>query len=59
MNRGFCPHSLPPGNCSVCNPPQMKRGSYIAPTQGCICPPGSERTCRGPMCPRQPIPAAT
>lgn len=23
---------------------------------GCICPPESEKTCRGPLCPRQPIP---
>jgi Lar family restriction alleviation protein len=22
---------------------------------GCICPPGSERTCRGPLCPRQSL----
>lgn len=22
---------------------------------GCICPPGAEKTCRGPMCPRRPI----
>lgn len=22
-------------------------------TQGCVCPPGAERTCQGPLCPRQ------
>ena len=27
--------------------------------RGCVCPPGSEATCRGPMCPRQPIGAPT
>lgn len=23
-------------------------------TRGCVCPPGAEATCRGPLCPRQP-----
>lgn len=23
--------------------------------QGCICPPGAEKTCQGPMCPRRPM----
>lgn len=22
---------------------------------GCVCPPGAEATCKGPLCPRQPI----
>lgn len=22
---------------------------------GCICPPGSEKTCQGPLCPRRPV----
>ena len=26
--------------------------------RGCVCPPGSEKTCRGPLCPRQPIGSA-
>lgn len=26
---------------------------------GCICPPTSELTCKGPLCPRRPIGAAT
>ncbi len=25
------------------------------PQQGCICPPGSEKTCQGPLCPRRPV----
>ena len=25
------------------------------PSHGCICPPTSEKTCKGPMCPRRPI----
>lgn len=24
-------------------------------TQGCVCPPGSEATCQGSFCPRQPL----
>ncbi len=28
-------------------------------SQGCVCPPGAEATCRGPLCPRQPIGPAT
>ena len=31
--------------------------AYQAATQGCACPPGSEATCRGVMCPRRPVPA--
>lgn len=27
----------------------------IQPSQGCVCPPGAEKTCRGPLCPRRPI----
>ncbi len=27
-------------------------------TQGCICPPGAEKTCQGPTCPRKPITSA-
>lgn len=27
-------------------PPQLR---------GCICPPGSEMTCQGPLCPRRPL----
>jgi hypothetical protein len=28
----------------------------VQPTQhGCICPPGAEKTCQGPMCPRRPL----
>lgn len=23
--------------------------------QGCVCPPGAEATCKGPLCPRRPI----
>jgi hypothetical protein len=39
-----------------CNPP----GIYQLPVQprGCVCPPGSEQTCKGTACPRQPIKAA-
>ena len=25
------------------------------PQRGCICPPGSEQTCQGHMCPRKPL----
>lgn len=28
-------------------------------SQGCICPPGAERTCQGPLCPRKPLGSAT
>lgn len=24
-------------------------------TVGCICPPGAEKTCQGPLCPRKPV----
>ena len=26
-----------------------------ASQQGCICPAGAEKSCRGPLCPRQPF----
>jgi hypothetical protein len=43
-------------------PPQMPRRerdpspmwTYTPPPRGCICPPGSEATCKGSDCPRQP-----
>lgn len=27
---------------------------YQPPQMGCICPPTSEQTCEGPLCPRKP-----
>lgn len=36
--------------CSLLRPP--------VPTtvlQGCVCPPGSEKTCQGALCPRKPF----
>ena len=39
---GGCAHRGPHGQ--VCY--------FPAPTQGCICPPTSEQTCRNPFCPR-------
>jgi hypothetical protein len=27
----------------------------IQAPHGCVCPPGAERTCQGPGCPRQPL----
>lgn len=32
---------------------KARRSSTV--TMGCVCPPGAERTCRGNLCPRQPI----
>lgn len=26
-----------------------------AKSHGCICPPGSEKTCQGPLCPRRAV----
>lgn len=27
-------------------------------SHGCVCPPGAEKTCAGPLCPRKPIGSA-
>lgn len=46
QNTGGCAHRGPLGE--VCYFP-----TYTAPPRGCICPPGSEATCKGWACPRQ------
>lgn len=28
---------------------------WNSPNRGCVCPPGSEATCKGALCPRQPV----
>ena len=33
----------------------MRRPIASAPPRGCVCPVGAEQTCKGYMCPRQPI----
>jgi hypothetical protein len=38
---------------------EPKVGRYEGPVMGCVCPVGAEKTCRGPLCPRQPIGPAT
>lgn len=37
---------------AVCGCSDPERVSSVP--QGCICPPGSETTCKGLMCPRRP-----
>lgn len=32
----------------------IRAGGKQAQPHGCVCPPGSEATCRGPLCPRNP-----
>ena len=45
-----------PYNCSgVPDPFQQPSPFQYGVGYGCICPPGSERTCQGPLCPRRPI----
>lgn len=53
-------HCCPSHPCPLCHP-QLFGPAYSGPLvqQGCICPPGSEATCRGPMCPRRPIGSPT
>jgi hypothetical protein len=48
QNTGGCAHRGPLGE--LCYFP-----NYTAPPRGCICPPGSEATCKGWACPRQPF----
>ncbi len=46
---GDCPNSVKPPSPNLMAP-------YAVPaqvTQGCICPPTSEKTCENPICPRQ------
>lgn len=41
--------------CWRCQMEQRLRGIGVGiPVQGCICPPGAEKTCQGGMCPRRP-----
>ena len=44
------PTPVPP---SLFNPPMPYRGFAEAVPMGCICPPGSEKTCEGEFCPRR------
>jgi len=30
-----------------------ERPGFVSNAMGCICPPGSERTCQGALCPRR------
>lgn len=34
-------------------PKQMPTPSIVMTPHGCVCPAGSEKTCKGPMCPRR------
>jgi len=34
-------------------PPGWERYAPLSQPRGCICPPGSEKTCQGPLCPRR------
>jgi hypothetical protein len=45
---GGCAHRGPLGE--ACHFP-----TYTGTPRGCICPPGSEATCKGFGCPRQPF----
>lgn len=40
-------------------PPRLPTWSNTPAPHGCICPPGSETTCQGPLCPRRPISPAS
>lgn len=46
---GCCPHGLPLFNCVLCHAEAQK---LTQPPMGCICPAGSEATCKNPICPR-------
>jgi hypothetical protein len=43
-----------PGHVGQYPTPQIGHGTPLA-GHGCICPPGAEATCKGPLCPRRPI----
>lgn len=42
-----------PYHIECTRPPSQAVGYPVS--HGCICPPGAEQTCAGPMCPRRPI----
>lgn len=44
----MCPHGLPPVMCTLCRQPTPP-----APIMGCICPPGANKDCENPLCPRK------
>lgn len=56
--RGVLEALLSPTDQGVA-PRELQRGHASPITQGCICPPGAEKTCQGPMCPRRPMISAT
>lgn len=64
---GVCGCVMPrPGGCSACNPywrerwyePMWTSGPWPVPSKGCICPPGSEKTCQRQDCGRRNVGAA-
>lgn len=55
-------HHCPSHPCPLCfpnyqYPPNYPNYGYgtVAQPRGCICPPGSEKTCQGFGCPRKPM----
>lgn len=60
--RNFRPHPINAGLCTRCNYYKIDHVDHDADiseaaparvaSKGCICPPGSERTCKSPTCPR-------
>lgn len=49
------------GGASICprcdaGLPPLPPTPMMMQAHGCICPPGSEKTCQGPLCPRRPVP---
>ena len=35
---------------------QRERQVWSTPPRGCICPPGANKDCESPSCPRKPLP---
>jgi hypothetical protein len=55
----YVTHPCTGWQCPICHPQvtlPWPPPYHAAPVQqGCICPPTSEQTCQGPMCPRKSI----
>ena len=57
------PHNCPPSARREYAPSPADRGDGCRPVEfasmGCICPPGANKECEAPLCPRKPSPRAS
>ena len=65
----LCHHLYPVGTLHSCQAQPVRQFAPYGPdprdgcqpvglTRGCICPPGANKECQAPMCPRQPLKGA-